>query len=110
MHHNRQQCLVAKWLGLSVTVRARVRARARECIFPFFFFFFVLKVTNTFVLCVNGNCNVCGIRTTRDVTMMYCQKWYMENVPLWVSKIVKLFSNVPGFSRELIGLVAATEL
>ena len=56
--------------------------------------------------------NIHGVRTTtvRDVTMMYCQKWYMENVPLWVSKIVKLFSNVPGFSWELIGLVAATEL
>ena len=59
-----------------------------------------------------SNCNVCGVRTTtvRDVTMMYCQKRYMENVPLWVSKIVKLFTNVPGFSRELIGLVATTEL
>ena len=33
VHGNRQQCLVAEWLGLSVTVRVRVRARARECIF-----------------------------------------------------------------------------
>ena len=91
-------------------IGVRVRARTRECIFPFFFF--VLKVTDTFVLCVISNCEVCGVRTTtvRDVTMMYCQKRYMENVPLWVSKIVKLFSNVPRFSRELIGLVAATEL
>ena len=37
VHRNRQQCLVAEWLGLSVTVRVRVRTRARECIFPFFF-------------------------------------------------------------------------
>ena len=41
MHRNRQQCLVAEWLGLSVTVRVRVRAKARECIFPLFFFFFL---------------------------------------------------------------------
>ena len=33
VHGNRQQCLVAKWLGLSVTVRVRVRATAREYIF-----------------------------------------------------------------------------
>ena len=30
VHRNRQKCLVAEWLGLSVTVRVRVRARARE--------------------------------------------------------------------------------
>ena len=41
VHGNRQQCLVAEWLGLSVTVRVRVRAKARECIFPLFFFFSV---------------------------------------------------------------------
>ena len=53
---SRQQCLIAEWLGLSVTVR--VRAKARETL---------LKVTNTFVLHVNGSCNVngiCGERTT----------------------------------------------
>ena len=46
-------------------------------------FFPVLKVTNTFVLRVSGNCDVRGIRTTTvcDVTMMYCQERYMENVP-----------------------------
>ena len=52
--------------------------------FPSFFFFLsVLKVTNTFVLHVNGSCDVHGVRTTtlRDVTMMYCKEWYMENVP-----------------------------
>ena len=40
VHHSRQ-CLVAKWLGLSVTVRVRVRvrARARECDFSLLFFF-----------------------------------------------------------------------
>ena len=81
MHRNRQQCLVAEWLGLSVTVRVRVRARSRECIFPFFFFS-LLKVTNTFVLCVIGNCDIRGIKTTvRDAMMMYSQKRYMENVP-----------------------------
>ena len=42
MHRNRQQCLVAELLGLSVTVRVRVirvraRARTRECLFPFFY-------------------------------------------------------------------------
>ena len=38
--------------------------------FPFFFF----VLTNTFVLHVNGNCDVHRIRTTavRDVMMMYC--------------------------------------
>ena len=41
VHGNCQQCLIAGWLGLSVTVRVRFRARARECIFPFFFFFSV---------------------------------------------------------------------
>ena len=35
----RQQCLVAEWLGLSVTVRVRVRARARGWN-PFLLFFF----------------------------------------------------------------------
>ena len=39
VHGNRQQCLVARWLGVSVTVR--VRARARESICHFFFFFSV---------------------------------------------------------------------
>ena len=32
-----QQCLVAEWLGLSVTVRVRVRARARKWGFSLFF-------------------------------------------------------------------------
>ena len=62
MHRNRQQCLVAKWLGLSVTVR--VRAGALSCTLA-------------------GSCDVHGVRTTTvcDVTMMYCQEWYMENEP-----------------------------
>ena len=83
MHHSRQQCLVAEWLGLSVTVRVRVRARARE----WDFFLSVLKVTNTFVLHVNGSCDVHGVHgvrttTVRDVTMMYyCKERYMENAP-----------------------------
>ena len=38
MHRNRQQCLVAEWLGLTVAVRVKVRARARGCIFSLFFF------------------------------------------------------------------------
>ena len=48
-------------------------------IFPFF----CVKVTNTFVLHVNGSCDAHGVRTTkvRDVTMMYCKERYMENVP-----------------------------
>ena len=67
MHHSRQQWLVAQWLGLSFTVRVRDRARARArlratLLHSFFFFFFfclsVLKVTNTFVLHVNGSCGV----------------------------------------------------
>ena len=47
---------------------------------------FCVKVTNTFVLHVNGNCDVHGLRTTkvRDVTMMYCKERYMENVPYLV--------------------------
>ena len=79
MLHNHQQCLVAKWLGCSVTARAR----ARECTFPLFFS--VLKVTNAFVLHVSGNCNVRGVRTATvcDVMMMYCQERYMENVPVF---------------------------
>ena len=84
MHHRRQQSLVAEWLGLSVTVRVKVRARAREWNFSLLFFFLaVLKVTNTFILHVNGSCDVHGLRTTtvRDVTMMYCKERYMENVP-----------------------------
>ena len=51
MHRNRQQCLVAKWLGLSVTVRVWVRAR--NVFFPSFFFSLLkvicLVVTATFV-------------------------------------------------------------
>ena len=86
VYGNRQQCLVAEWLGLSVTgrVSVRVRARARECIFPFVFFFFsLLKVTKIFVLHVSGSCDIRGVRTTtvRDVKMMYSQERYMENVP-----------------------------
>ena len=71
------------WLGLRVTVRGRIRARARECIFSLLFFISLLKVTNTFVLHVSSNCHVRGVRTTtvRDVTMMYSQEWYTENVP-----------------------------
>ena len=33
-----QQCLIAKWLGLSFTVRVRVRARAKEWCFSILFF------------------------------------------------------------------------
>ena len=36
-----QQCLIDKWLGLSVTVTVSVRARARECIFSLFYFFWL---------------------------------------------------------------------
>ena len=74
MHCDHQQCLIAKWLGLSVIVRARARARARECIFPFFFFS-VLKVTNIFCRLV-VTVMFHGVRTTTvcDVTMMYCQE------------------------------------
>ena len=39
VHRFCQQCLVAEWLGLSVTVRVRVRARARQCDFSFLLFF-----------------------------------------------------------------------
>ena len=79
VHHSRQQCLVAEWLGLSVTVRVRVRARAREWDFSVLFFCLCLKVTNTFVLHVNGSFDVHGVhgvRTTTvcDVTMMYCKE------------------------------------
>ena len=49
VHGNRQQCLVAEWLGLSVTIRVRVRARARECIFPLRSLSCTLAVTATFV-------------------------------------------------------------
>ena len=35
LHCSRQQCVVAKWSGCSITVRVRVRARAREWIFFF---------------------------------------------------------------------------
>ena len=78
-------CLVAEWLGLSVTVR--VRARDREWGFPFLFFFSpMLEVINTFVLHVNSCCDVHGIRGVRttpvcDVTMMYSKERYTENVP-----------------------------
>ena len=94
MHGNRQQCLVAGWLGLSVTVRIRVRARARECIFPFFFFS-LLKVTKIIVLRVSGNCDICGIRTTtvHDVKMMYSQERYMENVPKDYSSLLLISQN-----------------
>ena len=68
MHGNRQQCLIARWLGLSVTVRVRARA----------------KVTKIFVLRVSGNCDIRSVRTTtvRDIKMMYSQERYMENVPI----------------------------
>ena len=51
-------------------------------VFPFFFFVCV-KVTNTFVLHINGSSDVHGVRITkvRDVTMLYCKERYMEGVP-----------------------------
>ena len=87
VHHCCQQCLVAEWLGLIVTVRVRVRARARKRGFSFLFFLSVLKMTNTFVLHVNGSCGVHGLRATtvRDITM-YCKERYMDNVPQKVQK------------------------
>ena len=67
MQCSHQQCLVAKWLGLSITVRVRIRARAREWDFSHLHF--------------NGSCDIHGIRTTvHDVTMMYSTERYMENV------------------------------
>ena len=73
VHHCRQQCLIAEWLGLGPW----------NGILFHFFFLSVLKVTNTFVLHVNGSCGVHDLRTTTvcDVMMMYCTEWYMENVP-----------------------------
>ena len=64
-------------------VTVTVRARAREWDFSLLFFLSVLKLTNTFVLHVNGSCDVHGIRTTtiRGVTMMYCKERYIENGP-----------------------------
>ena len=38
VHHSHQQCIVAKWLGRSVTVRIRARARARKWNFSLLFF------------------------------------------------------------------------
>ena len=78
MHHSRQQCLIAEWLGLCVTLR--VRARVRECGFSLLFFFVCVK--NTFVLHVNGSCDVHGVRTTTvcDITMM--------NVPIEYCKLL----------------------
>ena len=102
VHGNRQQCLVAEWLGLSVTVRVRVRARARECIFPFFFFLSLLKVAKIFVLRISGNCDIHGVRTTtvRDVKKMYSQEQYMENVP-----VVRVFGpRMEEFAGGVIGL------
>ena len=49
VHRSNQQCLVIKWLGLSVTVRVRAIGPGNG-IFLSFFFLSVLKVTNTFVL------------------------------------------------------------
>ena len=48
------------------------------------YFFFCVKVTNTFVLHIDGSCEVYGIRTSKacDVMMMYCKERYTENVPL----------------------------
>ena len=74
MHCSRQQSLIAKWLEPGVRVRATAREWDFSLFFFFFFFFFlsVLKMTNTFVLHVNGSYDVHGVRTTaaHDVTMM----------------------------------------
>ena len=98
VHGNHQQCLIVKWLGLSVTVRVRIRARARECIFPFFFLFFfsLLKVSKIFVLRVSGNCDIRGVRTTtvRDVKMMHSQERYMEDVPVEQGIITTVFLQI----------------
>ena len=49
VHRSRQQCLVAEWLGLSVTVRVRVRVRAREWDF-------------SLLVCVKSDQNLCLAR------------------------------------------------
>ena len=41
LHCSNQQCVVAEWLGCSVTVRVRVRARGREWDFSLSFFLYV---------------------------------------------------------------------
>ena len=71
-------------------------------VFPFFFFLFVLKVTNTFVLHVNGSCDVHGVRgvrttTVHDVTMMYCKEQYVENVPFFLDAMAygTLWEGIP---------------
>ena len=68
MHPCRQQCLVAEWLGLGYCQGMG---------------FLPSFLSNTFVLHVNGSCDVHGVRTKTvcDVTMMYCKERYMENVP-----------------------------
>ena len=43
VHRSRQQCLIAEWLGLSVTVRVSVKVRPGNGIFPFFYFFVCVK-------------------------------------------------------------------
>ena len=77
VHGNRQQCLVAEWLGLSVT---------GNVFFPSFFF----------VLRVSGNCDTCGVRTTtvRDVKMMYSQEWYVEDVPVEQEVLTTVFLQI----------------
>ena len=52
VHHCCQQCLVAEWLGLSVTVRVRVMARAREWDFTVLFFFCLLQTLLSCMLTV----------------------------------------------------------
>ena len=56
----------------------------------FFPFFFSCVKSDTHLLscALAGNCDVCGIRITTtvcDITMMYCQEQYMENVPSLLS-------------------------
>ena len=42
----RQQWLVTRWLGPSVTVRVKVRARTRKWCFPFLFFLVYMSDLN----------------------------------------------------------------
>ena len=70
---------------------------------PLIFFFPVLKVTNTFVLHVNGSCGVHGVRTTPvcDVTTMYSKERYMENVPLHEAKRVATNTSTLALERPV---------
>ena len=81
VHCSRQQCLVAKWLGHSVTVRFRVRVRARARARESFFFVCVKIRQKDFVLARCNNSTIVNMKNNSTNSSHNLANGDMENQP-----------------------------